>query len=539
METGGYLSLFTTAYGWYYSGVLWQILAGTGLIFIPILGLVVDHITEVRSQGSLVSIDSDRALAGLEVKFILLLLVLLVAAVPTSLTAFNPNTLRFTEPEGVFSGPARTLTQAEAANYAYGRTFDDHAFTTSAVNIPAWWFAVMKISGGVSHALTTSVADSGEGFRAVKQMADTASISNPELRNEVNVMYTDCYARALSLYQSDTGASTVLPPQHADIAGIDVNWIGSKYLFDNYYDQIHARVIRGFPYQNNVSTQYDTDPGAGQPKCSDLWTHIQETIYTEARDDGTVGALRNAWDQGIRVFSNPTSENFRREVAQMYLHNTPKDITLTADQLQALRTQGDGFLSQAASVVGDGFGSIALTKTAAVLELAITAIIDALVTVQAYLLMLLYIFIPLGMLVSRYSIGYLMSMGLLLFSIHMWPAIWAIAAWLDNNIATALFGDQSAINTLITSGPRELNKRIIHSISVLVIYVSGPIVLTWVISAAGNRTVALAAAGAGSAVAGAGGAGGVQQSQGRQLGAAGNWASESAGKVGALHKPAK
>lgn len=500
METGGYLSLFTTGFGWYYSGILWQILAGTGLIFLPIIGIVIDHVISVRSQGSLLNIDADRGLAGLEVQFVTVLLVLLIAAVPTSLTVFSPtNDLQYTEPAGIFIDNARSLTPGDANSaYATGEELAAVPVTVGQISIPAWWYAVMKVSGGISHALSSSVTNSGEGYRAMKQVADTASISDPDLRNEINVMFTDCYAKALNLHQRDSSAedtatrpNTDLPPQHEDIGDIDVHWIGSKYLYDKYYAGIHSRPVRGFNYNNAVDTQYDGDPGFGHPNCAALWRSIEQKIITISVEDGTLGIIGRARAQGVGNWSDPSAE-FRREVAQMYIHNTPKNVTLTADRIHALKNQGDGFISNLSGRVGEAVASIGLLKASIVMELAVSGLISALVTVQAYLLMMLYIFIPVGMLVSRYSIGYLMSMGLLIFSIHMWPTIWTFAAWLDNHIAAALFGGQSAASTFWDGGAKELNKRIIHSLSVMVLYLSGPAVISWVLASAGSRVSTIA-----------------------------------------------
>ena len=43
MNVDSYLELFTTLFGWAFYGVLWDVLVGTGIVYLPILGILIDN----------------------------------------------------------------------------------------------------------------------------------------------------------------------------------------------------------------------------------------------------------------------------------------------------------------------------------------------------------------------------------------------------------------------------------------------------------------------------------------------------------------
>ncbi len=43
MTVDSYLELFTTLFGWTFYGILWDVLVGTGIVFLPFLGILIDN----------------------------------------------------------------------------------------------------------------------------------------------------------------------------------------------------------------------------------------------------------------------------------------------------------------------------------------------------------------------------------------------------------------------------------------------------------------------------------------------------------------
>ena len=52
MHVGSYLELFTTLFGWQFYDRLWDILTGTGLAFLPFLGIVLNNVLETHTHGA-------------------------------------------------------------------------------------------------------------------------------------------------------------------------------------------------------------------------------------------------------------------------------------------------------------------------------------------------------------------------------------------------------------------------------------------------------------------------------------------------------
>ena len=51
MSVDSYLELFTTLFGWTFYGILWDVLVGTGIVFLPFLGLLNEIRPEVSNQA--------------------------------------------------------------------------------------------------------------------------------------------------------------------------------------------------------------------------------------------------------------------------------------------------------------------------------------------------------------------------------------------------------------------------------------------------------------------------------------------------------
>ena len=51
MTVDSYLELFTTLFGWAFYGILWDVLVGTGIVYLPFVGIVIDNWREPAEGG--------------------------------------------------------------------------------------------------------------------------------------------------------------------------------------------------------------------------------------------------------------------------------------------------------------------------------------------------------------------------------------------------------------------------------------------------------------------------------------------------------
>ena len=122
--------------------------------------------------------------------------------------------------------------------------------------------------------------------------------------------------------------------------------------------------------------------------------------------------------------------------------------------------------------------------------------INALVYIQAYSLMLLFICIPLIMVFSRYSLTAVFGVSAMIFLLKFLPVIWALIAWIDNTNGLAIWNGKSMYSMLAGLNPDELIARFTHSVSIVLLYaMSGSIFLGFMALSGIKASYAIANAG--------------------------------------------
>ena len=97
MSVDSYLELFTTLFGWTFYGILWDVLVGTGIVFLPFLGILIDNWRKPAEGGEFGTV-TGLSLRRMEIELFIALLVVVLAGQPAQLTALNAATLSYTPP---------------------------------------------------------------------------------------------------------------------------------------------------------------------------------------------------------------------------------------------------------------------------------------------------------------------------------------------------------------------------------------------------------------------------------------------------------
>lgn len=496
LQVDGSLHLYTTLLGWQLFGVIWDLLKATGLVWLPILGVLIDHISEVRSRGSLMRSDAESAFAGLEVQFFLMILVVLIGAVPQ--TTLNASSLNYRDTADIHHTGTINRTIDSTGSLA-DTTPQSTIVTTTGVDVPLWWYVVMQTSNGFRYALESTFDTYGNSYRTLRSIANTVAISNPDLKRQVDEFYSFCYLPALSNYRNGTSdGSSLLVGTATDSAveGPDVSWIGAQVFVNGYYKNHHMPyIVPGYPYDPTYDTEYASSPGAGAPLCSTYWAGdgtvegIRDRIYAEATADGFIGTLKQAapWLSGAldaATFLTPDED----DVARKYLENSIPEFSQSADRLVALRKGDAGVLENAGRLAASVVQVYQYGKMAAVMEIALDALIYALIVGQAYLLAVIYLSMPFALLLGRYSFATLMGGAILIFAVNFFSVLWTFVAFLDNWIALQLWNGQSMWQTLASfGGLEEIKKRLIHSIMIGSLYLTSTLGFGYVLIIGGSR----------------------------------------------------
>lgn len=191
MSVDSYLELFTTLFGWSFYGVLWDALVATGIVYLPFLGILIDHWRGSAERAEL-GVAAPNSLRSLEIDLFLALLVVVLAGQPAALTPLNASTLSYTPPP-TLANPSPPTASPSASQSTFGAT--GFSGSPGSVNLPIWWYAVLSTSAGLNHAVVEGLP-SASSWRAVEQQARLATVTDPRLRQEASQFFSECFVPA-------------------------------------------------------------------------------------------------------------------------------------------------------------------------------------------------------------------------------------------------------------------------------------------------------------------------------------------------------
>jgi TraG-like protein, N-terminal region len=424
MGVNSYLEVFTTLFGWLMYEAFWNVLAGTGLVWLPVAGIILRNVAQARTSGADEGNAGQLSLKRIEVEVLGMFLVIVIAALPTYEVRLS--SIQYYKPASTCSATDEVL-----PGDATGTTFDD-AFLTlgnQVARAPLWWALVGSVSAGVTSAAVKAIPCQAD-LRGVSFKLNREKLTDPRLRQEIQEFTTQCFmpARAKLLRERPAAA---LPPD-------DTEWIGSNFFQStpDYYDTIYSKTPReGFPYESPRDDGFPVGPW-GYPTCNEWWqqgdpsiglrAQIIEEFQTDVVDD------LESW------FGSDTREEAEDQVIKTLLR---------ADEGGAARFEGGlgAGLGRNAGVVGTiTSGATALAATAG---LAFNAaahfskmyiVREAAPIVQALLLMVLVMLLGFLMVFSSYSIQAIAVASVAYFGIKFWTALWAVAYWVDNHMIDAM-----------------------------------------------------------------------------------------------------
>ena len=173
MAVDSTLELYTTLFGWLFYNSIWDVLVATGIVFLPFLGILLDTI--IRSYaGEDAEEAGNTTLRIVEVEFFVAFFVILIAAVPA--IPVNAVDLSFT-PRAMIGTAAQPVATVNDSQTTYGSGISFNAAPV-AVEVPAFWFAVMSFSSGFNRAVMDDVPLT-LNFRGYVDELRDASVADP------------------------------------------------------------------------------------------------------------------------------------------------------------------------------------------------------------------------------------------------------------------------------------------------------------------------------------------------------------------------
>lgn len=475
-------------------GVLWDVLTETGVVYLPFLGILLDNWRDPASDAP-IGAASAISLRRIEFELFTALLVVVLAAQPASLTAFRANAIQYTPPP-TLSEPDPDPVNLSVNDSTFG--FSGFADRRSVVDTPGWWYAVLALSSGLNHAIIEGLPR-GEDIRQAAQYARMVSLQHPPLRQEVAQFHHDCYVPARSRLFREGAVSTSVARLLDEFGQDDVDWIGSRVFRETpgYYSAYRATVpIEDWPFDAHRDTEYDAlnPPSNGRPFCKQWWENEDRGLREKLIEVVNVQAA--GFPAVLLNFGFTfNSEQFKDVVARTALLNRPPNWS--NNDLKDGNTATTGWLSAAESTIKSIISGAGIAVAAGVASLTITVLLQLLPMLQALVLLCIYALLPMLLILSRYSLNVMISVGITIFSIKFWTVLWYLAQWVDQNLITTMYPDTNVLVSNFLLDTEHGTKRILLNTATGLMYVGLPVLWTLIMGWAGmkaGRSVESAAA---------------------------------------------
>ncbi|MAT94176.1 MAG: hypothetical protein CME59_16465 [Halioglobus sp.] len=463
MGVSSYFEFVTTLFGWILYQGIWAVLVDSGIVFIPIIAMVLSHVFDSHKGGDDEGSAAIQSLKKIEADFIAMLGVLIFAGIPLL-------DVRLAEMQ--YSKPALRCTEAAEtiAGTDTGTTYDTTLATLSEESgaIPLWWAMLHWLSKAVTAASVAAIPCSFDVASVEYRLAE-ANLEDPELNRELEQFKRDCWQPSIARLHK-TGLDELTAEETAEIT-----WLGSAYLHSSgLYDRYHSAVP-------NPQWEFDADRDAGFeqyaaaggfPACSDWWSH--DTVGLRRRVlDYLPADLRDEmiYDDDNLVAQTSTVVLGTREREDVFLRKylsvkraaeaVGSDLPLAVtygdgrDQVRQARfsdwrnsdnplVQNAGNLLSAGAylVLGDagrdmGETGMALIGSALKAPAALGegyALRNGISLFQPLALMMMVIALPFLLIFGRYTLRTLATLSIIYFGFHFLSFIWAVAFWTDNNL---------------------------------------------------------------------------------------------------------
>jgi len=445
------LALFTTLFGWQFYNAIWFTLLGTGIALLPFLGVLIEATITDREDGEFFGSNPESIYKRIEAKILIMLAVVALAAQPAEgLTELEPGTITFT-PEPTLLEPQPAQSTAADPNNTFGDTgFTDFAeVNADSVPVPVWWFTVLSVSSGINAAVLAGFPTI-DSIRDITRLAQALNISDPVVRSETSAFFTHCYIPAKSAFerQNPLGANAV-----------DISYIGSSFFLNDFvpnganapiYDILRpTRIVQGFPFDpaRDLEWQEEFQPEFGMPRCSEWWLGqntngrpgLRQLLLDQLDivDDGIVESLVAAVTPLVPAALG--GEAIEDRLIQAVLTRDPPDFSNNSFGESAFEP-GDGLVQRVLRNFVQPVVTVVGVEGAAIgFALYMEVITQVLPMLQPMILMGIYALLPFAIVASRFSLSFLATGAIGIFTINFWPVLWHMATWVDDNLLLALF----------------------------------------------------------------------------------------------------
>ena len=446
MTFDSHLAMFTTLFGWSFYNAVWDILVLTGLAFVP-FGIVFfnafkDGHERGGSEGGALSV-----LPSIEMQLFIMGFVILVAAMPTSLTALSPGSMSVRPYARTITNPSPASETPQTTSTTYNEAFGcpgtaggtEDCATGSSIPVPAFWYGVMATSEGITRA-TINRLPPIQGLRDFRDASRLLNIEDSAVRQEANLFFSHCYTRARSLY--DQLQLTDIPT--------DEMWLAHQFFLTDprFYPEMRARQpIPGFAYDDTRDHEYDGAPAdagnAGKPYCNQWYEGasgnpgLRSRLLTQVT--GSAGA--NIIDQARAALPDWLTDDVRAEDVAIRSLLVKNPLSFTDDQITSARRDISSPITDFARANNLAFGRQDIQSTSDIVVIG-APMLQSIIRLGVYGML---VFLVVG---SGYNITSLVNGSVFVFVLCFWSALFHMALWVEEGLMQAFWPGEGRIGAL-------------------------------------------------------------------------------------------
>lgn len=402
------------ALSWEFYNRFFKVLADYGIIYLPLLIFLYQNWLSDKVLGK----DAAQNVATLTVKrmmvsvivFFLLFYLAFIPLVPLS----TINNFKFKSADPI---PAYDST----FNHNLKKASNQFLSHDIVIKVPIIWGLMNVFSHNIKRGFLEVMPDTAGDIRGSMATAiQNSSIKTPFVKNQYEHFYTNCYSPAAGKLQYLAKKGDIVKDEWfwkiwtSDIDIEEYDWVGGSFYLENagfYKPCTDGNQCYSSPLiPTGITTQFNES----EVSCDWLWN--------------TNGGLRKNLIKEFKLDTDLDNAE-ANDVMRNYLKLKDNFVDIELDK----EAEKGGFIVNSILT----FFSWAAEG---IVELVTTVIVAFLPIAQSITLLILIVFLPIVLLVSALRIDIFIQLLMFYFTISFLTVVWAIAAYIDNNIMNILTG---------------------------------------------------------------------------------------------------
>ncbi len=300
------------------------------------------------------------------------------------------------------------------------------------IKLPLFWAAMEifmhSIKGGFLDALPKTA---GDVRGAIATVLKNKSIKTPFVQDQYNHFYHECFLPAQDKFKfmKDRGDITTGSYFGNDANLSDYNWVGGQYYLqtEGFYKPCPIGIGNECDKAPKTPAGFYAEINGADVSCEDLWT--------------TNGGLRKNLIKEFKLGSSNSDDWINNQLRHRLNNNQGTELPHLASKISN-SDHGWFSLNSMTTILKEMLALFGAWFSEFVLEIVTTAIVAFLPFGQAIALAFFVIVLPIAMILSALRIDVFIGFLMYYFGISFLTVIWAIVAFIDNNIMSILMGGE-------------------------------------------------------------------------------------------------